>query len=325
MKIMIQTLKIATKFSDRLVYILIVVLWSVNVGVSLLTSNRIATERYRISEGTLDLLTIVFSFPSLLIWLAAAFAAVSFYRYAQNIAGSKDAKAFRFIAYGLMASLAGLLASSILSTLQTVLVQSVADPAALQTTFVVIRNYVSVLVALITYGYLFFGSNVLLEVISKPLNRWRQILPVLVPFIGLTIVYLWLVFTNESRQMSMAASTAPTFGLPDYLILLTVTVPYLVAWFLGITALRNIIRFQSDTPGIIYKKIFKRLTTGMSAVIGLTIILQVITQFSRFWASQGLTALLWIVTVIFFILIFAYIQIALGARQLHKIEIIGKD
>lgn len=322
---MIQTLKIATKFSDRIMYLLIVVLWAVNVGVNLLTSNKLATQRYNIPENVLDLLTVVFSLPLLLIWLAVAFAAISFYRYAQNIAGSKDAKAFRFFSYGLAASLVGLIASSVLSASQTVIGQFVADPASLQTMFVVIRNYVSIVVALATYTCLFIGSTVLLEVIGKKLNQWRQILPVLVPFAGLALIYLWLLFTNDSRQVSTTLGYPPTFGLPDSLILLTVAIPYLLAWFLGITALRNIIQYQSQTPGIIYKKILKKLVTGMTIVISLSIILQLIAQFSGFWASKGLSTILWVATILFIVLIFAYVQIALGARQLHKIEIIGRD
>lgn len=322
---MIQTLKIATRFSDRLVYTLVGLLWLINIGVNLMTSNKQVSERYGIPESALDLIAVALSLPLLLIWLAVAFAAISFYRYAQNIKGSKDAKSFRLISYGLFAALAGLLASSLLSTLQTILGQFVVDPSSLQTPFVIVRNYVSMAAALATYGCLFFGSTALLEVIGKTLNGWRQIMPVLVPFTGLAVLYLWLVFTNESRQVSTIPGYAPTFGLPDYLILLTVALPYLVAWFLGITALRNIIQYQSQTPGIIYKKIFKRFVIGITTVIGLTIILQLISQFSGFWASKGLSAILGAVAVIVFILIYAYIQVALGARQLHKIEIIGRD
>lgn len=321
----IKTIKIATSFGDRLIYGVVGTLWLVNVSVNLLTSNRLATERYNISENTLNLISVAFSLPTLLIWLAVAFAAVSFYRYAQNIAGSKDSKAFRFIAYGLLASLVGMLASSLLSTLQTLIGQTVADPTTLQTTFVVIKNYISIVAALVTYGYLFMGSTALLEVIGKTYNKWRQIMPVLIPFAVVAVVYLWLVFTNEWRQMATIPGFAPTFGLPDYLILVTVAVPYLVSWFLGITALRNIIQYQSETPGIIYKKIFKKLVTGMTIVIGLTITLQMLNQFSGFLASRGLGMILGIIVVLYIVLIFAYILIARGARDLHKIEIIGRD
>ncbi len=294
--------------------------WLLIVLLSVTADNSSLATKYRLSTTQLHSLQLAVSVPGLVIWLTILFAAISIGRYARTIAGSKEGPGFRLVAYSLFALLAGLVANSFLGGLKQVVVQHAANPQAVDTAFVVLNNYVSVVAALASYGLLLHGSKLLLRSIGKRLDLAKKLLPVGTAFVALTIAYLWLIHGNPARQMSSDPVINTTFGLPYWLIVCTVALPFVAAWLIGVLALIGVYQYRAEASGIIYKLLFRKLVVGMTLFIGLTISLQLFIQLYSLYATRSLSSLLGIVAVVYLILAYGFILIAQGARKLNKIE-----
>lgn len=301
-------------------YLGLTVVWLGTAGLSILASDSSAAARFNLSVMQLRLLQLVFVLPGLVILLAILFAALSIWRYARAIAGAKEAAGFRSVAYGISALLIGLVVGNYVSSMRQLVVQHAADPEKVKTAFVIVNNYVSVAWALVTYGFLLRGSQLLLRSIGKRLNLKRKLLPTVAVFAVLTVTYLWLIHGNPGRQMSASPDLNPTFGLPYWLTVLTVALPFVVAWFVGVLALIGMYQYRTQTPGVVYKLLFKKLIIGMTLFTGLTIILQLLTQLYSVYATHSLPAILGIVALIYITLTYAFILVAQGARKLNSIE-----
>jgi hypothetical protein len=320
-RIMEATLSNASKKRENILgYGAVVCFWILTLVLSFSVKNQQALDHYRLSLTGLRIVQASFLLPILFMWLAMLFAAISFYRYARQIKGSKDSTGFRYISYALGVILVSSIVASLLSGLRGLLSESAADPTSIRSTFVVLSNYISVIAALLIYGCLYKASRSLLQSINYHFDLSKHYLKVVLPILLLAALYLILIFKNPARQVSQDPIASPTFALPDALIFLTVAVPYIISWFMGILALTGIYLYQEKTKGVVYKLLLKQLVTGITVLIVLTITLQLITQFSLFWARSGLSAILGIIFLIYIALIIAYVLVAKGAQKLNKIE-----
>lgn len=301
-------------------YIGLCLIWLGTVGLSIKANNGVTTASIKLSATQLRLVDLAVAIPGLVIWAAILFAALSIGRYARTIAGSKESPGFRYVAYGIFALLAGLVVNGYLGALQQVISQHATDPQKVKTTFVIISNYVSVVSALITYGLVLQGGRLLLRSIGERLNLAKKLLPIVLAFIAITVAYLWLIHSNPARQAVVDPGINPTFGLPYWLIVLTVALPFVVSWFVGVVALIALYQYRQKTAGIVYKLLFKKLVIGMTLFIGLTIVLQLLTQLYDLYAKSSLSFILGIIALIYLILAYAFLLIAQGARKLNSVE-----
>lgn len=308
---------------NRTTYFAVTALWTVLTVISINRGSTQATERYNISDSQLMLIQIAVSLPLLFIWLAVTYAFLNFHKYSLNLKGSGDYKGFKYIAYGLGVTLIGLILSSILSNVQAAIVE-VDESTLTRDNLIIVRNYLSAAVAVLTYWFLLRGS-IYLQGALKSKSHWKNSAKtLLLPMAVIAAGYLYLIFSNPNRTTPVNDSVAPTYALNDLAILLTIALPYLVAWFFGLLTILNIRRYRKDAPGIIYKLLFGKFAVGISLVIALSIILQLISQFAEYWAQLGIGGILLIISVIYFVLIYAYLAVAQGARQLNKIEEVAK-
>jgi len=295
-------------------------LWLGAVALSVAADNSKTAARFHLSMFQVRLIQLIFALPGLLIVLAILFGGLSIWRYARSIGASKEGKGFRSIAYGIFALLVGLLAGNYLSDLQQLLSQHVADPQKVKTDFVIISNYVAVLVSFVTYSMLLRGSRLLLDSLGKQLIAVRQLILVPALFIVLAALYAWLIHGNPNRQVSTDATVGPVFGLSYWLTVFTVAVPLVASWLVGAIALIHLRRYYTNTKGVVYKLLFRKFVKGMTLFIFLNIVLQLLTQLSSFYATRNLSAILSLIIVVYGALVYAFILIARGAQRLSMIE-----
>ena len=308
------------KPSSLLAYGSLCLLWAGATGLSVVTTTGVTAARIRLSAAQVRIVDIVFAAPLLLIWLAVLFAALSMWRYSRMIAGAKESAGFRYLSYGIFVLLTGLIAGSYLGGLQQLVSRHASDPQAVKTAYVVINNYVSVVSALAMYALLLHGSQLLLKTLGKHISVGKKLIPIVAGFVALTAAYLWLIHSNPASRVSLSPGTNPTFGLPYWLIVLTVALPLVVSWVLGVAALIGLYQYGRRTPGIVYQILFKKLVVGMTLLIGLTIALQLFTQLYTLYADSTLSFLLGIIVVIYLLLTYAFLLIAQGAAKLNAIE-----
>ncbi len=323
---MTKSTKINNLRTERLLgYSAVVAIWIVTIVLALHAKNTLTLEHYHISRAGLRLILAILELPTLFIWFAILFAALSFYRYARQIKGSKESPGFRAIAYSLTAMLIGSIVGSVIGGIQTLASESASNPQLVKQHYIIVANYLAVITALATYGFLFQGSQSLLGSLKQRQSATKNYLKVLLPVALLGVLYVGLIFANSNRRMVTDPLKSPTFGLPDPLIILTVAVPYIVSWAIGLLALRGIYRYQAETPGIVYKYLFQGLTKGLTIVIVLTIILQILTQFSNSLSAASLGLILGIIAIIYIVLVLALLYVARAARRLNSIETLDMD
>lgn len=139
--------------------------------------------------------------------------------------------------------------------------------------------------------------------------------------VGLTSAYVWAVFHNSHRTITEnPLLVRPTYFLEDWLIVLTIVIPYLITWTVGGLAILNIRSFAMDVPGKIYRRSFNNITYGLLTIILLGIGLQLLTQAATVFADSSLKVILLLVYLIILIMAAGYLYLARGARQLTDIE-----
>jgi hypothetical protein len=308
------------KLVTALPYVGVFILWLSSLILSLQQTNEAALKQYDLTESSLHTIQIILSFPALFIWVTLLYAFLSFYRYARQIAGSPDSPGFKYIAWGLGALLSSFILTNFLRQIRGLLAENSANPDSIDNTFIILTNYVSVVAAFLAYLWIYKGSRSLLASIKVNLTLPKNMFRFVIPFAVLAAVYLTFIFINPERRISTHENINPTYALPDLLILITVAIPYLVAWWFAILALIGLYRYKKLSTGIIYKSLFDRLLKGLTALISLTIFLQLLTQFTAFLAQSGLNSILGIITVLYIVLVGAFIAVGRAAQQLNKIE-----
>lgn len=303
---------------------LVLILWAIYFFISINADNSRALEKYNLSESGLNWLQLLVSLPIAAVWLIILFAALSFYGYAQTIHGSKEGKAFRYISGGLTVLLIGMIAGAYLSLLERGISGETYSGASSENKIIVFENYAAAITSLLAYWFFWKAGRVLLGLINSAKQKAKIFQNSVVILLPAALIYLYLLLNNPYRSSSDNQDVFPTYALPDIWIILTIFLPYMLAWGLGIYALLSIIIFQTKVKGIIYKNILKHFTGGMTLIISLNITLQFLTQFNDFFSRAGLGLILVIIAVIYTILVYGYVLVAYGALKLNSIEAVNK-
>src|SRR3989344_4832982 len=85
--------------------------------------------------------------------------------------------------------------------------------------------------------------------------------------LGLTILFVGLI---AGTVVNLLQQPVEAF--------FTIVLPYIVSWLLAFSALFNLSLFYQNISGTVYKKSLKYFTLGLSAVVTLTVFLQVVSQ-----------------------------------------------
>jgi hypothetical protein len=277
--------------------------------------------QYNINATQLRFILLTVSIPASLIWLAAFYGLVNVSKYAEKIKGSPDGKGFQLIARGLIFLGIGLPLNSVISSL---LNYGVSVGEISQNTATIITTHMAIVFPLVGFIFLLAGSHRLLSIIKKA----KKIAAV--PFehaMGLGFVlafvsalYVLATFTNPAREIAVAPATKPTYGIPDWLTLITIVLPYIFIWGCGLYTALQLRAYQQTVGGKVYKKSLAKLNMGLVAVILTSILLQFLTAASSRFLGWHLGSILGLIYVLLAIIAIGYILIALGAKGLAKLE-----
>jgi hypothetical protein len=132
------------------------------------------------------------------------------------------------------------------------------------------------------------------------------------------VLYCYLIF----RQLGSISfgSTADPYYLPLWLMVTTVTIPYLYAWFIGLLAAYEISAYSRHIRGLLYKQSLWLLAIGLVVVIGSSVTLQYINSVGPRAGYLLLNYHLLFLSCCRIIGSCGYALIALGAIRLKKIE-----
>ena len=273
--------------------------------------------KYDLRPSQYVLIRLAVLTPLIAIWLIALYGFVTVYRYAGSIRKHKDGKAFVTLSSGLGVLAFGLPLQSLMSSLLNY--ASRTNPAATPAT-TIINNYLALAIVLIGFYIINKGAKALLtntktdEPNSIHYQAWQFGLAVF------SAIFVYLTLTNPARSVPIEGAAKAVYYLPDWLIVLTIIIPYIAVWYLGMQSAYYIRHYRNKVPGMLYKQALGFLANGIGAVILASMLLRLLTNMTAFFKSAELKILLAVVYLLLVAISIGYILIAKGANKLRKME-----
>jgi len=308
------------KYNIPLILLILLYTW---ISFSL-PVNYESLHQLHISLNSLRVIDLALFIPIFAIWYIAFYGFSSFKIYAEKIENYPDGKGFSIIADGLVVIGLGLILTSFVSSAVSYFTtQNLGDvPRA-----VIVSNYVSVLVPLLAFTFIFVGARNLIK-ISKIKFSAKNTIPFYLLVIILGVIFAWVAIHNPAKDIEATATRHGLYYLPNYLIVITIVIPYIISWFLGIKAAFMLNYYKNKTKGIIYKRSLSYLSRGVILVV----ISEIATQFLNVFNNEineqlnqhgasFLGPILLIIYVLLVLIAAGYVLIAMGAKELNKIEV----
>lgn len=279
-----------------------------------LPGNKSVMNNYGLDSGQYHLLILFIILPFIGIWFAAFYGYSTVRKYAAVIKSSPEGPGFDLLARGFT-----VLAWSLpFTAIASILVNSIADirPEA-HAGAIILNNYIALLLPLIGYILLKRSSHYLTTsakiAISKPTGF---IIGAVISVLAIAYCYL----TFQHLDLSSLTNTNNPYYLPNWLVLTTLTIPFLASWLIGLIAAFELFIYSKQSDGLLYRRALMQLAIGVLAVIVSSVVLQYLTIISP---QQGFLSLNYQLILTYTIRIFSaigYVLIAVGARRLMRIE-----
>ena len=283
------------------------------LGLTLLSTPDAATlAHYHLSSAGARALIYSVSIPIAIIWTIGAYGSVKMKDYSQIIKKSKEGGPMNMISDGLMFLV---LAQVLSSVIGAVFVKIEHHHPSWLSTMTIINNYLSVLllgIALCIIALGGWGLNNLVRNNSQ--GYFQQIITGF--FIVLSSIYSYFIIV-EPIHTPLARRL---YYMPDWLILLTLAIPYLVFWYLGVLGAYFIYNYQKHIKGAVYKGSLSYVAAGITMVIVSSIAVRFLSTVSTSISRLKLTPVLFIIYVFLALVAVGFLLIAYGAKKLRRIE-----
>ena len=282
--------------------------------ICLLPANNIVMDNYNLTSGQYRILFFLVQLPYIIIWFTAFYGYSSLQKYTTSLKRSPESEDFRLIAKGVKYLAFGMPLISLIA----ICLNSISNMNQSFTPIAIITiNYLSLLVPLIAYTTIRKGTHGLADraKVKFSIADTRSIMFTLV-IIG--VAYCYFTFRKLNLD-SLGASDNPYY-LPAWLMISTVLIPYLFAWFSGLLAAYEIVLYSRQVQGVLYRQSMRLLSLGIVGVIaggvGLQYLRTVLPRTGYITINNGLV---W--SYIFYVfLAVGFSLLILGAIRLKRIE-----
>jgi len=273
------------------------------------TPDKATLSKYHLSPTGLRLLDLTLIIPEAGIWFAAFYGSQKFHRYSQLIKGGKDGPHIAKLSLGLLLLSFGL---PIAATLSGALNIVALHQPGFKSASVIISNYIGIIFPLLAFFWISLGARGLGDM-SRTRPRFSIANLVVLSVFTLGVVFCCLIVLNHRTLRT-------TYGLSPQLVMLTVGLPYMYTWLLGLSAIAELRAYTLKLRGVVYRKGWRLLILGLASIILVDILLQYLVTLTSWLTSLSLNGLLLLLYGLLFLLAGAYIVLALGAQRLMKIE-----
>ncbi len=273
--------------------------------------------RYDLTSSEARNLRLTVTLPYIVIWFFAIFGFVRLKTYSHLIRKSSHGKSLSTIANGLFVLAVGLPLRAIGNRLVS-LAEDLQPHLAATSTIIV--NYIDIIAGLVAVGLIYTGSQRLMKTTTKSNNKTAPPYLVMIVLALIGTSYTYLTFTNPVRQFPAAEGGHAAYYLPDFLLLFTVVLPYLIIWYMGLHAAYFIRIYRKSVQGIIYKKALAYLAAGIVFVVLSRVAMRYMASLNTIVEAWTLQYLLAIIYCLLIFIAIGYGLIAKGAEKLKKIE-----
>lgn len=279
-----------------------------------LPANRATMEAYNLTPLGYRIVYFSLILPSLIAWFAAFTGYFKLGEYARSISSTPEGSHFQKLATG-----AAWLAWSLpVAAIIGVTLGGIANkwPDFLPTA-AIISNYVNLILPLIAFSIIGVSARGLLSQaklhFDQHTSQWIMLLFVLAGVLYCFLTFRWFDLSNPG-------STDNPYYMPIWLTLLTVSIPYLYAWFVGLLAAYDITLFSKNVRGVLYKHALRYLVAGLVVVIASSVTLQYINTADPRFGKIIFDERLLLVLVFRLLRALGFILLIIGALRLKKIE-----
>lgn len=280
------------------------------IGLTLLPAPAAETlRRYHLDATGLRSLYITLIVFIAIIWFAAFYGYYKLRAYSRLIKANQDGRQVNTMANGLLVLAIGFPLSSITSNLLELIGR---HSAGLTTAAPIVSHYLSAVYLLIAFIFIAMGARGLNDITKLRLSL-RTINTLTLTVIILGTVFCFLVARSHH---DIHNSYHMSYGL----VMLTLGIPYMYTWFLGLFSFAQIQQYGRQLTGIVYRKGWNLLAIGLGSIILLSIVIQYLGTLSTWITGLSLSWILLLLYALLLLLAAAYIVMALGAKRLMKIE-----
>jgi hypothetical protein len=265
--------------------------------------------RFHLTPTSLRLLDVTFLIAEFAIWFAAFYGYTQLSRYSRLTHSGKESTQIAKLARGLLLLSIGLPITALLSAILSIIA---AHNPGFAAPSVIINNYAGVVFPLLAMLWLSIGARGLGGLARTRPRFWLSNAVVLATII-LGVVFCCLVVLGHKQLRLM-------YHMSPQLVMLTLGIPYMYTWFLGLYSASELQAYSRKVAGVVYRKAWGLMISGVLGFIFLSIILQYLSTLATWLASLTLYEVLALLYVLLSLFIIAFILFALGAKKLMKIE-----
>lgn len=274
--------------------------------------NKLVLTHYHLSNTGYYELLIPLVCILVVIWLISLYGALRVKSYARLIRGSKDGRGMNLIGNGLLVQTFSL---PIISNISYLLNHAANNHPNLQPTMTIIINYISLGLMALAFSLIFIGGHKLSELLpirvkQLPRSLWQAV------FILASALYTYFIIIQPIHH----PLDRKVYYLPGWLLVLTIAVPYVFFWYLGIRGAYNMFLYRRNIKGKVYRSALSFLAAGISVIILASVITRIITSLSTRITNLKITPLLMIIYGLLTVIGLGYVLIAVGAKKLREIE-----
>jgi hypothetical protein len=175
-----------------------------------------------------------------------------------------------------------------------------------------IGTYLVIAILLWAFYALRQSTHAMLVELGRPHRYLPRVAALIFMFLG--GLYIYFVLTN-----SLFENGSVKGHLPPWVVIDTVVLPRLLAWFWGLHAVWNMYQYAKVLPGRIYRLAFNYLAVGVGVVTITIILLQYLQAISAV-AKLNIGIILLLIYVILVLASAGFMLVARGGKELLKIE-----
>ncbi len=282
--------------------------------IFILPPSQVTMLAHHLSAAQYRIVLLSLSLPNLVAWFAAFLGYGKLREYAHHVYKTDGGGHFEQLATGC----AWLAYSLPLPAVAGLLLNSAANRwPHFHPTAIILSNYIYLILPLIAFSIIGSASRGLVSNAKLKFSLASSRL-IIVLFLSAGVSYCYLTF-RQFDLTSLHSNNNPYF-LPLWLMVITVTIPFLYTWFVGLLAAYEISLYSKQVHGLLYRRSLRLMTGGLIAVIASSITLQYLNSVHPQVGYLVLDYHLLLTTLFALIGTVGFVLLALGATRLKRIE-----
>jgi hypothetical protein len=282
--------------------------------VLVLPASKIVMQEYSIDASQYHLLLLLAELPLLALWFTAFTAYFRLHRYSILLPTTQEGLNWIGISRGFTWLAWGLAVSPLLSLLMNTYS---ADHQSFHAPAIIISNYLGILFPLVAFTFTSRHARGLLERADTSLNV-RVTRTSIVASLIVGVMYCYLIFDHLS--LHYPSNSVNTYYLPSWLVAVTIVVPSLYTWFIGVWSAFDISQLARRSPGLLYRRSLQVLSGGLIVVIGSLVAVQYLRLVIPRTGHLSINATFLTTNILYLAAMIGFLVMSIAIKQLQKIE-----